>query len=293
MTTSTACVHSSLEASNTPFIDNGVNRYLKEIGRCQLLSREETDRLTMLVYDKGDSVAGSKLIVGNLRLVVKVVMNFQKYWMNNFLDLIQEGNIGLAKAVKKFDPDRGVKFSSYAAYWIRAYILKFIMDNCRLVKIGTTQSQRKLFYKLNKEKKFLEAQGITPDPKMLSKRLEVKESEVVEMGNRLDNYDLSLEAPVWSGSDFEQKMFLPSGAMGVEENVAEQEFKEWFSRTMEKFKEKLSRREQVILTERLLSDDPRTLNDIAGQFNISRERVRQIETGLMGKLKEKLEKEID
>jgi len=149
---------------NLPAVSNpALHRYLQEISQHRLLTREETDELAIHFNETGDPEAAYKLVSANLRLVVKVAMDFQKYWMQNFLDLIQEGNVGLVQAVKKYDPYRGVKFSYYAAYWIRAYILKYIMDNWRLVKIGTTQAQRKLFFGLNKEKKLLESQGFTPD----------------------------------------------------------------------------------------------------------------------------------
>lgn len=271
---------------------NGVNHYLKEISCHRLLSAEETEALALRVYNYDDPYAGSQLVIANLRLVVKVVMDFQKYWMNNFLDLIQEGNVGLTKAVKKFDPHRGVKFSSYAAYWIRAYILKSIMDNWRLVRIGTTQAQRKLFYSLNKEKKLLESQGITPDAAVLAKRLDVKEKEIVEMERRLDNYDLSLESPVGPNSELDQKSFLPSETPGVEETVADTEFIEWLHKEISVLEQSLSPREQVILSERLLSHEPRTLNDIAQQFGISRERVRQVEIALLEKIRDIVKEEV-
>ncbi len=271
---------------------SGVNHYLQEISRHRLLTKEETEELALRVYNNDDDSAGSELVIANLRLVVKVVMDFQKYWMNNFLDLIQEGNVGLTKAVKKFDPHRGVKFSSYAAYWIRAYILKSIMDNWRLVRIGTTQAQRKLFYRLNKEKKLLESQGIKPSATVLAERLDVKEKEIVEMERRLDNYDLSLESPVGPNSDLDQKSFLPSKGPGVEETVAHTEYIEWLHNELSVLKETLSEREQVILAERLLSHEPRTLNDIAGQFGISRERVRQVEIALLDKIREVVKDEI-
>lgn len=262
-----------------------IGHYMKEISKYRLLSIEETQQLALSVYEDDDRLAGRMLIVGNLRLVVKLVMNFQCYWKDNFLDLVQEGNYGLAKAVDKFDPYKGVKFSSYAAYWIRAYILKFIMDNWRLVKIGTTQAQRKLFYKLNKERKLLESQGVTDSDHIVALRLGVKEKDVVEMGQRLENYDLSLEAPIGDDPNLEQKVFLKSPDQGVEEKVADHEYEVWFRAELEKLKEELSDREQAILFERLLGEEPRTLNDIAEQFSISRERVRQIEAGLIVKLK--------
>ena len=157
---------------NLPAVSNpALHRYLQEISQYELLSREKTEELAIRFKETGDPNAAYRLVSSNLRLVVKVAIDFQKYWMQNFMDLVQEGNVGLVQATKKFDPYRGVKFSYYAAYWIRAYILKFIMDNWRLVKIGTTQAQRKLFFSLNKEKKLLEAQGFRPDVKLLAERL--------------------------------------------------------------------------------------------------------------------------
>ena len=225
-------------------------------------------------------------------LVVKVAMDFQKYWMQNFLDLIQEGNVGLVQAAKKFDPFREVKFSYYAAYWIRAYILKFIMDNWRMVKIGTTQAQRKLFFSLNKERKLLESQGFKPDTKLLAQRLHVKESEVIEMSQRMDNWDVSLESPVREDSNDEQKDFLPHGGPSVEEVVAGREIMERMTEILNELQNSLNDKEQMILQTRLLSDEPQTLQDIADIFGISRERVRQIEVNLLKKMKKYLEQEV-
>ncbi len=278
---------------NLPAVGHpALHRYLQEISQHQLLTREETEKLAIRFQETGDPDAAYKLVTANLRLVVKVAMDFQKYWMQNFLDLIQEGNVGLVQAVKKYDPYRGVKFSYYAAYWIRAYILKYIMDNWRLVKIGTTQAQRKLFFGLNKEKKLLESQGYKPEVKLLAERLHVKEGEVIEMSQRMDNWDVSLESPVREDSDDEQKSFIPSGGPSVEENVAELEIKERLNQILEKLKESLNDKEKAILASRLLSDDPLTLQEIADQFSISRERVRQIEANLLKKMKKYLEQEI-
>ncbi len=278
---------------NLPAVGHSaLHRYLQEISQHQLLSREETEELAVRFQETGDPDAAYKLVTANLRLVVKVAMDFQKYWMQNFLDLIQEGNVGLVQAVKKYDPYRGVKFSYYAAYWIRAYILKYIMDNWRLVKIGTTQAQRKLFFGLNKEKKLLESQGFKPEVKLLAERLNVKEGEVIEMSQRMDNWDVSLESPVREDSDDEQKSFIPSGGPSVEENVAEQEIRERLNQILEKLKENLNDKEKAILASRLLNDDPLTLQQIADRFSISRERVRQIEANLLKKMKKYLEQEI-
>ena len=278
---------------NLPVVSHtGLQRYLQEINQFPLLSKEETEELAVRYKETGDAEAAYKLVSSNLRLVVKVAMDFQKYWMQNFLDLIQEGNVGLVQAAQKFDPYREVKFSYYAAYWIRAYILKFIMDNWRMVKIGTTQAQRKLFFSLNKERKLLESQGFKPSTKLLAQRLNVKETEVIEMSQRMDNWDMSLESPVREDSNDEQKDFIPHGGPSVEEVVAGREIKERMYDLLNKLQKSLNDKEQMILQTRLLSDEPRTLQDIADIFGISRERVRQIEVNLLKKMKKYLEQEV-
>lgn len=281
------------ETDNLPVLTHpGLHRYLQEISQYELLSREEADALAVKFKEEGSQEAAYKLVTANLRLVVKVAMDFQKYWMTNFLDLIQEGNVGLVQAVKKFDPYRGVKFSYYAAYWIRAYILKFIMDNWRLVKIGTTQAQRKLFFSLNKERKLLEAQGFKAEPKLLAQRLNVKESEIIEMSQRMGGGDVSLESPLRDDSDDQQKDFIIAGGQSVEEHVANNEIKERLAMVLAKLKDHLNPKEQMILRDRLLRDDNVTLQDIADQFGISRERVRQIEANLLKKMKKFFEEEM-
>ena len=281
------------DEEHLPALSNpALHRYLQEISQYELLSREETDELAVRFREDGDQDAAYRLVSSNLRLVVKVAMDFQKYWMQNFMDLIQEGNVGLVQATKKFDPYRGVKFSYYAAYWIRAYVLKFIMDNWRLVKIGTTQAQRKLFFSLNKERKLLESQGFAAEPKLLAERLNVKEREVIEMGQRMDNWDVSLESPVRSDSEDEQKNFLPSNGPGIESTVAGKEMKVKLSELLDVLKVKLNDKEKMILEKRLLTDEPLTLQNIADRFDISRERVRQIEVNLLKKMKKYLEAEM-
>ncbi len=278
---------------NLPALSNpALHRYLQEISQYELLSREETDELAIRFKEHGDQEAAYRLVSSNLRLVVKVAMDFQKYWMQNFMDLIQEGNVGLVQATKKFDPYRGVKFSYYAAYWIRAYVLKFIMDNWRLVKIGTTQAQRKLFFSLNKERKLLESQGFQAEPKLLAERLNVKEREVIEMSQRMDNWDVSLESPLRSDSDDEQKSFIPSKGPNIESTVAGKEIKLKLTELLDVLKDKLNDKEKMILEERLLTDEPMTLQNIADRFAISRERVRQIEVNLLKKMKKYLEAEM-
>ena len=272
---------------------SNLQMYLREIGKIKLLPKDETEKLAVKYHEEGDKKAGAEMVLANLRLVVKVVSDYQKYWTSNFLDLIQEGNVGLTRAVEKYDPSRGVKFSSYAAYWIRAHILKFIMDNWRLVKIGTTQAQRKLFFKLGHERKMLEAQGLEPDAKLLSERLSVNEKEVVEMDKRLGNSEVSLEAPIKANSNDEQKIFLVQDGPSVEDIVVESDFKDRLHDFLGEQDATFSARERVILYERLMTDDGRTLRDIAEQFAISRERVRQVELALLKKLKNAMNEEME
>lgn len=267
--------------------------YLDEIKRYPLLSREEERELAIRYREKGDMEAAYRLITANLRLVVKIAMDFQRYWMQNLNDLIQEGNVGLMQAARKFDPYRGYKFSYYASFWIKAYIIKFIMDNWKLVKIGTTQAQRKLFFNLRKEKERLEAQGIEATTPLLSKRLDVKESEIVEMDQRLNSWEISLDSPLKEDSEDTHKSFLPSDDLPVDDQIADLEAKAILHEKLILFREQLKGKEAVIFDKRLLTDEPMTLQEIGDRFGISRERVRQIESRLKKKLKAYLEEEIE
>ena len=267
--------------------------YYDEIKRHPLLSREAERDLAIRYRETGDIQAAYKLITANLRLVVKIAMGFQRYWMQNLMDLIQEGNVGLMLAVKKFDPYRGYKFSYYASFWIKAYIIKFIMDNWKLVKIGTTQAQRKLFFNLRKEKERLEAQGTEASPSLLSHRLDVKESEIIEMDQRLNSWEISLDSPLKDDSEDTHKSFLPSGDLPVDDQIADREAKGILHGKLMLFRDQLRDKEAHIFDERLLTEDPRTLQEIGDTFGISRERVRQIEGRLKGKLKIYLEEEIE
>ncbi len=269
-----------------------LQRYIQEANRFKLLTPEEEKELTTRFKETGDPEVGYRLITSNLRLVIKIALEFQKYWMKNLLDLIQEGNIGLMQAIKKFDPYRGIKLSYYASFWIKAYILKFIMDNWKLVKIGTTQSQRKLFYNLKREKEKLRALGFEPGPKMLSDVLQVKEEEVIEMEQRLGGWELSLDAPLKEGSEEYHKNFLVSGEPQVEEVLAESELKNLFRQKLEEFRQEMSDKELDILNLRLLAEKPLTLQEIGARHGISRERVRQIEDRLIKKLRYYLKSEI-
>jgi len=262
-----------------------LQRYLSEISQYRLLTREEEIELGKRITEHGDTEAAFKMATSNLRLVVKIALEFQRIWMQNLLDLIQEGNIGLMRAVQKFDPYKDVKFSYYAAFWIKAYILKFIMDNWRLVKIGTTQGQRKLFFKLKKEKQKLIDEGFVPHTKLLSDRLGVSEKEVMEMDQRLDGWDVSLDAPLKEDSDTERGAFLSSGATSIESQVAKKEIETLLKEKVAKFRKQLAVRELEIFDKRIFTDTPLTLQDIGDKYSISRERVRQLEKNIIKKMK--------
>ncbi len=262
-----------------------LKQYFSEISKYGLLTREQEVELGKKVQLEGDSEAAYILVTSNLRLVVKISIEFQRVWMQNLLDLIQEGNIGLVQAVKKFNPYKNVKFSYYASFWIKAYILKFIMDNWRLVKIGTTQGQRKLFFKLKKEKQKLIENGFDPQPKLLSERLGVSEKEVIDMDMRLNSWDVSLDAPVKEDSNTRKVDFLPSPGESAEDQLANKELKNMLHLKIEEFKKTLSDRELEIFNSRIFSESSVTLQEIGDKYKISRERVRQVENNIIKKFK--------
>ena len=263
-----------------------LQRYLSEISRYNLLTRDQERELGQKVKEHQDPDAAYVLITSNLRLVVKIALEYQRVWMQNLLDLIQEGNIGLMQAVRKFDPYKNVKFSYYASFWIKAYILKFIMDNWRLVKIGTTQGQRKLFFKLKKEKQKLIEEGYDPKPKMLSERLGVSEREIIDMDQRLDGWDVSLDAPLKEDSDTERIEFLDNDDPSIEDQVAKKEMESLLHQKIREFRNDMTTRELEIFDQRIFSDSPVTLQEIGDRYNISRERVRQIEKNIIKRMRE-------
>ncbi|MCF8025339.1 MAG: RNA polymerase factor sigma-32 [Desulfobacteraceae bacterium] len=277
------------EGSLVPY--DPLQRYLSEISRYPLLTREQEIELGRRVQE-GDPDAAYILATSNLRLVVKIAMEFQRTWMQNLMDLIQEGNIGLMHAVQKFDPYKNVKFSYYAAFWIKAYILKFIMDNWRLVKIGTTQGQRKLFFKLKKEKQKLVEQGFMPETRLLSSRLGVSEQEVRDMDQRLDGWDVSMDEPLKDDSDTERGDFFSSETESVESQVARKEVETLLREKVGEFTKHLSERELDIFEKRIFTDAPVTLQEIGDKYQISRERVRQLEKNIVKKMRAFFEKEI-
>ena len=268
-----------------------LQRYLAEIRRFPLLSREKEHRLAVEYKEYGNVEAAYKLVTSNLRLVVMIAREYQKAF-KNLLDLIQEGNMGLMEAVKNFDPYRGVRFPSYAVWWVRAYMIRYIMNDWRMVKIGTTQAQRKLFFNLQKEKEKIEAEGLTPGPKLLAQRLNVKEDEVVEMEQRLASRDLSVDMPIGDDDEATLLNFLPDDKQTPEEQFAETQYNDLLREKMELFAKNLKDKELVIYRERLLNEEPLTLREIGEKYGISRERVRQIEERVKKKLKIYLSKEL-
>lgn len=271
---------------------DSLQRYLAEIRRYPLLTLEEEHELAVQYKEYGDIEAAYRLVTGNLRLVVMIARQYQRAF-RNLLDLVQEGNIGLMEAVRNFDPYRGVRFPSYAVWWVRAYIIRYIMNNWRMVKIGTTQAQRKLFFNLQKERERLETEGFSPEPKLLAQNLGVKEEEVVEMTQRLTSRDLSVDTPI-DGEDESATLldFMADKKGTAEQEVATNEYRELISEKMAEFAKTLKGKEQVIFSKRLLAEEPLTLQEIGDQYAISRERVRQLESRIKKKLKEYLLREL-
>ena len=267
--------------------------YMSQLRHHAPITREEEHELAVKWVEDGDVDAAKQLVLSNLRLVVKIAMEDRRAWTNT-LDLIQEGNVGLLEAVQRFDPYQGVKLSSYAVYWIRAFILKYILDNMRSVRLGTTRASRKLFFRLNKEKRELERLGYEVEPKLLAERLEVSEDDVIDMEARLSRPDISFDAPLRSdeadGMTFGDRMVAPG--ISSEASVGASELRRVFLEKISEFAESLSKRDHQILDERILAEEPRTLADLGTEFEISRERVRQLEAKLVKRLRTYMEENL-
>ncbi len=262
-----------------------LSRYFAEIRRFPLLTREEEAEVAKRYYHTHDPVDAYRLVTANLRLVVKIALEVARA-SRNVLDMIQEGNVGLMEAVKNFDPYRGIRFPSYAVWWVRAYIYRYLINNWRLVKIGTTQAQRKLFFNLKKETERLEAEGFVPQPKLLAQRIGVKESEVREMQERMAQSEVSLDQPTTRSEDTQLLDVIPDSGGNPEQQTAAKEWRNFAREQVEQFQSTLRDKELEIFKSRLLADEPATLQEIGDRFGISRERVRQIETRLKRRLKE-------
>ncbi len=271
-----------------PVVKNSLESYLIEINQFSLLTPEEEFRLAAAYYKEKDKEAAHRLITSNLRFVVKVAFEYRSYGFK-LPDLIQEGNIGLMMAAKKFDPYRGVRFISYAIWWIRAYIQNFIMQNWSLVKIGTTQAQKKLFYKIGKVRKALESDE--KDKKayeILARDLDVREKDIIEMEQRMSSRDLSLSAPLNEGDELTHFDLLREDSPDQEERLGLEEEKKIREQIIHDAVKSLGEKEKYIIKNRVMADSPLTLSEIGKHLKLSRERVRQIEGEALQKLKKKL-----
>lgn len=269
--------------------DDLLSQYLAEVRRYPLLDPEEEKKLAVRYVETGDTIAAQRLVTANLRLVVKLAFQYHRQW-SNVLDLIQEGNVGLVEALSRYDPYRGIRFSSYAQYWIRAMILRFLMDNYRMVRLGSTRHGRKLFFQLQKERERLVKEGVQPSTKALAEALDVPEEEVINVERHLSAPALSLHAPVGSAEgrplseiveDHDHRDPEETFASGELGGVVKEKLRE-FSATL------TDERELAIWTRRLTAADPASLSDLGEEFNVSKERIRQVESRIKRRLKEYL-----
>lgn len=268
-----------------------LQQYLAEVRRYPYLSKEEELQLFHEYRTHGSREAAVKLIMANLRVSISIAAEYLHTGADH-MDLIQEGNIGLMQAIKKFDPAKNVRFYAYAAWWSRAYILRYLLNNYRLVKLGTTQDQRKLFYNLKKEKAKLEREGFAPDTKLLADRLNVRERDVIEMDQRLGNWELSLDQPI--GGDQESSLLdvLPAQQIAADEQIADNQLKSLFRAKLAEFIKTLEERDEDILRNRILSETPLTLDDLGGKYGITKERTRQLEARIIKRLRDYIKKDV-
>ncbi len=276
--------------SRLPVVSNALDLYMAQINELPILSPEEEFELALKYREKGDIEAAHKLITSNLRFVVKIALEYKNYGLK-LLDLIQEGNVGLMMAVKKFDPRRGYRLISYAVWWIRAYIQNFIIKSWSLVKIGTTQAQKKLFYKLGKVRRLLESpQKDHPQSyEDIAKDLGVKEEEIHEMEQRMGRRDLSLDLPFDEDQELTPLALLSDDSPDQEDMLIRSQDAQIQRNEISNALARLSERERYIITHRIMSDNPLTLREIGDTLNLSRERIRQIEKEALTKLRREMQ----
>ncbi|ABA89621.1 RNA polymerase sigma-32 factor RpoH [Syntrophotalea carbinolica DSM 2380] len=270
-----------------PVSSDNLSLYIAQIRAFELLTKEEEFRLTQDYHRNQNIEAAQQLICANLRFVVKIAHEYRGYGLK-LLDIIQEGNIGLMKAVKKFDPDRGLRFITYAVWWIRAYIHNFIIRNWSLVKIGTTQAQKKLFFKLNQVRSAIQRMTGSEDTKAIARELNVRDDEVEDMARRMAGRDTSLDMRLVEGEDFTLLDSLADERESQEELLIKQQEKQITTSHIHGALQELNDRERRIVEERILQEEPRTLQALADDFGISRERVRQLEKNALEKIRKTL-----
>jgi len=273
-----------MSVMHLPAVSDSFEQYMAQINRFDVLSRQEEFELARRYKQRGDVDAAHRLICANLRFVVKIAQEYRGYSVR-MLDLIQEGNIGLMMAVKKFEPERGFRLISYAVWWIRAYIQNFIVRTWSLVKIGTTQAQKKLFFKLAQTRaalRQLTGQEATED---IARELQVRDDEVEEMALRMAGRDTSLDVELNEGEDYTLLHTLADSRDNQEQLLIQHEEQTNLSEQVNEALRHLNHREQEIIEARILRDNPLTLQELADRFSISRERVRQLEKNALAKIK--------
>lgn len=290
-------VPSSMPALSTPReampAKDLLNHYLAELRKYPLLTPEEERETAIAYYEQGDQAAGERLVTANLRLVVKLAFQYHRQW-SNVLDLIQEGNVGLVQALSRYDPYRGIRFSSYAQYWIRAMILRFLMDNYRLVRLGSTRAARQLFFQLRKERERLIKEGLQPKTRLIAERLSVPESEVIAVDRHMRAPAMSIDAPM--GDDDGRALvdiMADEDTTGPETNVMRGQLYDVVVQKLEVFAQTLhDERELAIWHERLVAQEPESLSTLGDRFGVSKERIRQLEVRIRKNLKAFLRKEL-
>jgi RNA polymerase sigma-32 factor len=282
-----------MPSPHLPVVKNSLESYLVQINQFPLLTQEEEFKLAVRYRKHSDIEAAHKLITSNLRFVVKVAFEYKSYGVK-LLDLIQEGNIGLMMAVKKFNPYKGYRFISYAIWWIRAYIQNFIIKTWSLVKIGTTQAQKKLFYKIGKVRKALESDGENEKKyELLAHDLDVGKEDIIEMEQRMAARDLSLDTPFDEGQELTHLDLLKEESPNQEEAFAQEEEKKNREREVQNAMKRLNEKEVYVIKNRIMADEPLTLQEIGDHLKLSRERVRQIESEALKKLKKEFSTRIE
>ncbi|MBW2452167.1 MAG: RNA polymerase sigma factor RpoH [Deltaproteobacteria bacterium] len=273
-----------MSSNSIPALTDTLEHYMAQINRFELLSQKEEYDLARRYRQTGDLDAAHRLICANLRFVVKVAYEYRGYGLR-LLDLIQEGNIGLMLAVKKFDPDRGSRLITYAVWWIRAYIQNFIVRSWSLVKIGTTQAQKKLFFKLAQTRNAIRSLTGNDQLDEVAEVLEIDEKVVTEMSQRLSSRDVSLNMELSEGEDHTLQDSLADERENQEQLIEERQAHQLMTHQTRSALSQLSSRERRIVEQRILADEPKTLQELADEYAISRERVRQIEQNALRKLK--------
>jgi RNA polymerase sigma-32 factor len=270
-----------------------LNHYLAELRKYPLLTPEEEKETAIAYYEHGDQAAGERLVTANLRLVVKLAFQYHRQW-SNVLDLIQEGNVGLVQALSRYDPYRGIRFSSYAQYWIRAMILRFLMDNYRLVRLGSTRAARQLFFQLRKERERLIKEGLQPKTRLIAERLSVSEAEVIAVDRHMRAPAMSIDAPITEGEGRALVDIMPDeDAVGPDTRVMRGQLADVVKQKLDVFAETLhDERELAIWHERLVAQEPQSLSSLGERFGVSKERIRQLEVRIRRNLKNHLRKEL-